>query len=528
MNILIIDALAANDGHRLFTRDVIGAGPKLLAGIVKTSQSYPIIVRVEDLLNSSHSHTLSSFDGFLISAMSVDLVAVKKVIAILRSFSAPIILGGPILADSSLLFSLDINAGVIGEGEWILQDLLSKQLNFASLSNTEYYTTRRIKNKFLFSSIKNPSTADPLEHFFPDTAGIRDYPDYWFSRVYVEVVRGCSNHFRGDIVKSIGGCSECGNCESPETVSTDECPEDIPSGCGFCSVPTLFGPPRSRPLKLILDEVESLFSQGVKRIVLSAPGFLDYKRGDNKTIYSPTVPSPNLSAIEKLLATLAKIRDSQSHKCSIAIENVKPSLVTPEAAQILGKYLANTPISVGCETFDQKHSRDLGRPDDPKSVIRAASLLSNAELKPQIYLIHSLPGETVRSLRRTREVIEHKLPSIADKITVYKYLPLPNSPFTKLNVPSPSDRYLMEKERGKLKNTIIAFNKKKKGELVGKQFYTVVAEKDRVRDNTYIAYPLFGGPAVSIESSTDLREKVLKIEIVNIISDKLVLGKIVK
>ena len=78
----------------------------------------------------------------------------------------------------------------------------------------------------------------------------------------------------------------------------------------------------------------------MRRIVLSAPGFLDYLRGgENKSIYSPTKPEANYEKLEKLLQVLSGIRDKQEKTCSISVENVKPSLVTKEIASLIGKYL---------------------------------------------------------------------------------------------------------------------------------------------------------------------------------------------
>ncbi|GAH51030.1 unnamed protein product, partial [marine sediment metagenome] len=75
--------------------------------------------------------------------------------------------------------------------------------------------------------------------------------------------RGCSNHYRGETVRELGGCSNCGNCDDLDTIMHSDCPEDIPPGCGFCSVSATFGAPLSKPMKLVKTEVEALLNKGV-------------------------------------------------------------------------------------------------------------------------------------------------------------------------------------------------------------------------------------------------------------------------
>ena len=98
------------------------------------------------------------------------------------------------------------------------------------------------------------------------------------------------------------------------------------------------------------------------------------------------------------------------------IENVKPSLVTPTIARTIGDALPDTPISIGCETFDENHSRKIGRPSAAVKAIEAAKMVTKNNIHPQIYLIHSLPGESVQSLDITRNVIEEELDEIAEDL----------------------------------------------------------------------------------------------------------------
>ena len=193
---------------------------------------------------------------------------------------------------------------------------------------------------------------------------------------------------------------------------------------------------------------------------------------------------------------------------------------------MIGRYLPKTSISIGCETFDADLSNAIGRPSDPNNALNAAKLFRSSGIDPQIYLIHSLPGETVKSLELTKKIVETKIENFAEKITVYKYLPLPGSPFTETNVELPRKRHLLDTRREELKESIINFNLEKKKKMIGEDIVVIIAERDRVRENTYIGYPIFSGPAISVYSESEIVGKTFTVKVTKAISDKLLKGTI--
>ncbi|MCG3222384.1 MAG: hypothetical protein H7641_13475, partial [Candidatus Heimdallarchaeota archaeon] len=154
MNILIVDALAANEGRRKFSRDAIGVGPRLLAGICDKQAIYSRITRVEDLLEQENVSSLETSEIFFISAMTVDEIAVKRIVRKIReeSNSAFIVIGGPITTNPKILQKLEINLAVYGEGEFIVDELICNDFSIESLSkidneiqqiNGKYYIKRK-------------------------------------------------------------------------------------------------------------------------------------------------------------------------------------------------------------------------------------------------------------------------------------------------------------------------------------------------------------------------------------------------
>ena len=132
-------------------------------------------------------------------------------------------------------------------------------------------------------------------------------------------------------------CTGCGKCREGGLEERYYCPAGVPPGCGYCSVPSMFGPPKSRSVDGIVGEVGELISLGVRRIVLSAPDFLDYGRDllvEPQPLTDPRHPEPNRSAIEDLLSWLKGLDAVAQGEVSIMIENIKGILATKEGSLI--------------------------------------------------------------------------------------------------------------------------------------------------------------------------------------------------
>ena len=131
--------------------------------------------------------------------------------------------------------------------------------------------------------------------------------------------------------------------------------------------------------------------------MLSAPGFLDYGRDllvEPGPLTDPRSPEPNYSAVEELLSRLNGLDLVASGGASIMIENLKGELVTRRAAEVLGRYLAGTPVNVGFETGSPEHGVQIGRASTPLENLDSVRRLSRVGLKPYVYFIHGLPGQS--------------------------------------------------------------------------------------------------------------------------------------
>ncbi|MCS7099330.1 MAG: hypothetical protein NZ925_03195, partial [Sulfolobales archaeon] len=278
MRVAVVDCLATGStGRRLSSVDVIGSGPRLVVGILKKLGAEPHLVECERVL-SSGADVLKGFDVLMVSGMSSDI---RSAFMVLRKWRGrgPSIAGGPMCVEYRDLLKLGFSAVVWGEAEISLPALVRAldSGDFRGVPNLIFEENGRLVANFALGYAEEPL----LWSFEPDTESVRSYRYFWACRVYVEVVRGCSNFYRTTIpikVPEVVECARCGICRFGELESRISCPLGIPPGCGYCLVPRLYGPARSRPTDRIVKEVAELIELGATRVVLSAPDILDYGR----------------------------------------------------------------------------------------------------------------------------------------------------------------------------------------------------------------------------------------------------------
>ncbi|NPA05574.1 MAG: radical SAM protein [Crenarchaeota archaeon] len=493
---VVVDVLARLSGRRPATIDVIGAGPRTVASVLEWSgvraDVYPYEAVEAGLVD------LSDYDYLFASAMSCDEEAAVRLAAEWRRRSGgPAVIGGPITASRKLPRGYDY--AVYGEAELVLPRLveaLRRGVEPADIPGIVY----RGGDGCLIDT-GHPGYTTRMHLSRPYTASITGYPLYWASRVYVEAVRGCSNYNRPHMKLPDGRqCIHCPICFDPSTPRKARlrCPAGIPPGCGYCSVPALYGPPRSRPPDVIAEEVKRLIDMGATRIVLSAPDLLDYYREDlvaPDPLTTPCTPPANTEALEKLLAGIYDAVPEFAEKGPpyLLIENVKACLVDEEVARILGEYMPGTPVHIGVETGDPDHYMMLGRPGTPEDAVKAVELLKRHGLKPYLYFIYGLPGETPRTARRTVKLMKKLYRQGAEKVTAYRFRPLPGSAFEKA-------RPRLTRYSRMIKHAAEEINKEAKKRLIGRIVEAIVAGYHRA-EQSMIAYTLPHGPVLLVRDA---------------------------
>lgn len=496
MQIALIDALARAHGKRYATFDVVGAGPRIVAGIAMEFGNvdfYPYekaLSRIRDIVEK---------DIVLISAMSSDYHALRRLVVSLRklNFRKRVIVGGPVGFDFlKVLSKLPVDIVVIGEAEIPLKALLEK-LNYNSIDLSSVPAIAYVDNGVVKVTSKHIHTPKYLlNEIKPWTFVEKAFEHPQVYRFYVEVVRGCSNFRRPMINLVKSSCIKCHKCKSPILEERLECPMNIPPGCGFCSVPYMFGPPRSRSVKSIVEEISDLIKHGARRIVLSAPDFLDYGRDDavKGPLTDPCTPPANIDAIEKLLCELNTIEEVKSGKAVIMVENIKACLVDNEVGHILGRYLKNTTVHIGLETgCDWYNEKVLGKPIKVKHVINASKILKEHGLRPYIYLVYGLPKATREVYAKTMKAVDKLIECGVEKITLYKYINLASTAFEELKPEATRYLDLINNLKKRVEKYNLLAKRKFLHEIVEVYLYEV--------NGKVYGYPVKHGPVVFVEKT---------------------------
>jgi radical SAM superfamily enzyme YgiQ (UPF0313 family) len=473
--------------------------------------------------------SLRDYDLLLISGMTTDLPAVRKVVLNWRRESNnPVILGGPMTSDPTRsLTKTGADIAIIGEGECTLEEVLDNLMEedryhgkLAGIKGVAYIDEMEAK----LNPLRSVLSRKAYNEYKPSTNVISDYPLFYASRVYIEVLRGCSNYHRARLGVIGSQCNQCNKCTGGELLNRYDCPLGIPPGCGYCSVPSLYGPPKSRYQENIKEEVESLLEKGVHRIVLSAPDFLDYGRDllvDPSPLTDPREPEPNYVEIEKLLSTLSGLPHIQDGSASLCIENVKASLVTETAAEILGRYLSGTPVNIGFETGSFKHSLELGRPSTPSENLRAIKILEEAGMKPYVYFVHGLPGQTEETAMETMNAITESVKLGSKRVILYRFHSLPMSSLCQEPSGAPA---AIDRISWRIKQTALKENSKIKNDILGKRIRVIIAEPYEKNHSYYVTYPMKHGPVVLVKDVEDHKGEIIEVEIAEKKSDRIVIG----
>ena len=515
MSILVVDALASGSiGKRVVTVDVIGAGPRTVVGVLEGQGLDADLYTIDKVMTDRN--ILRSYKVLMISAMSIDEASVAKLVRSWRRFNprSLVILGGPITSDPESIIRVNADIGIHGESEPVLEklakiiDLDKGIIDYDEVKNI-CGTIYKYNGSIKINQRCPIMTRREWEKYRPSTRVITSYPIYWAARVYVETVRGCSNYTFPSL---------------EDLIPVEYLPSKPRPGCAYCSVIHLWGYARSRSISLVYDEIKKLIDEGARRIVLSGPDFLDYGRDwliEPKPLVNPFTPPPNTRAIEELLHRLYSIPEVSSGEAKIMVENVKPNLVTEEAARVLGKYLKGTPVHLGAETGDDNLLKALGRPAFTSDVFRAIRLLKKYGLRPYVYIMYCLPGETPRSVQKTLRYMEKIYKLGAEKITAYKFTPLPGSYLEKI----PASALPCKKGVHPVKAKAIELNKRSKKKMIGKVLRFIIVDYSK-RYKGYIAYPLAHGPVTVIKTGSEekriSKRCIVDARVTSIINDRVV------
>jgi radical SAM superfamily enzyme YgiQ (UPF0313 family) len=470
---------------------------------------------------------MKRFQHIAISAMTMDLPVVRTIAGKWRRSNpwGRMLIGGPVTSDPmAVARDLRPDILVIGEGEATLDEILrvgflNEKVDRSMIHGVAYLD----RNSPKITAPRRFLTPQEMSSvFIPSATRVVDYQAYQAARVYVEAVRGCSNFRRTTIELPSGQeCTDCNNCDSSDLEIRMDCPEDIPPGCGFCSVPGTWGPPRSRSEDAIVQEVSELIDLGVHRVVLEAPDFLDYHRGQNR-LTDPCNPPANTEAIHHLLQRLTSLPEVSAGNIHISIENMKACLFTEEVASALSESMRGTSPNIGLETGSDEHMRSIGKCGSSGDVLQAVRIAKAHDMAPFVYLIYGLPGETPETMNESIRLMREVAQAGAERIILYGFRALPGSAFADFAEPEPKDSI-----SAPLRMEAARINLERKDKLVGTTVRGVVAEPSLTHHGFSMVYPLSEGPLMTVRGGYS-RGTVLQIKVVRVLSSGLVEGEVTR
>jgi radical SAM superfamily enzyme with C-terminal helix-hairpin-helix motif len=218
------------------------------------------------------------------------------------------------------------------------------------------------------------------------------------------------------------------------------CPRYITGGCSFCSEPSK-GSPDFRPVGDVVDEIQSLYNNGIRHIRLgNQPCIFSYMaKGTGKLEF----PRPNPDAIEKLLKG---IRNVAPELKTFHIDNANPGVLAryPKECEKIAKtiiryHTSGDVAAMGVESVDPVVIKKNNLKASEEEVFSAIKLLNKIgsqrgsngmpELLPGLNFVFGLDGET----KRTFDLDYNFLKKIMDnglmvrRINLRQVIPIPGT-----------------------------------------------------------------------------------------------------
>lgn len=194
-----------------------------------------------------------------------------------------------------------------------------------------------------------------------------------------------------------------------------------PYGCYYCQTTYLFGKVRHRGIPQILNSVKILINHGWDEIRFVSPNILSY--GSKDGIKS------NLPELEKMLASVKKVRGVRKIYAGNFPSEVRPENLTKEASLILKNYSDNDNIIIGFQSGSDSVLKRMHRQHTVKDALLAVERALDVGFKVNVDFIFGNPRETRKEEEETIRIIE-KLSKLSKvRIHGHAFLPLAGTPW---------------------------------------------------------------------------------------------------
>ncbi|MGM0685890.1 MAG: radical SAM protein [Promethearchaeati archaeon] len=187
------------------------------------------------------------------------------------------------------------------------------------------------------------------------------------------------------------------------------CPRYLSGGCSFCVEP-LQGSPKQRSVDAILQEIESLYQQGIRAFRIgNQPDLFTY---GSQEMSVEEFPKPSPDTIERLFSGICSVAPTLE---VLHVDNINPGTIAhhPEESRSIAKTIVkhHTPGDVaafGVESFDPRVVKENNLKASGDEIIEAVRILNEVGAKrmgrglphllPGINLLYGLPGERTQTI----------------------------------------------------------------------------------------------------------------------------------
>lgn len=164
--------------------------------------------------------------------------------------------------------------------------------------------------------------------------------------------------------------------------------------------------------------------------LLCERGFRDFRfLTPTSMSYGSPGPEPDLAAVEELLRRMREtIGPERKLFFGTFPSEVRPEHVTPEALQILRRYVDHRTLIIGGQSGSDRVLELSSRGHDVAAVERAVAIAVEAGFEPHIDFLFGLPGETEDDALQSLE-LARRLTEAGARAHGHTFMPLPGTPF---------------------------------------------------------------------------------------------------
>lgn len=301
--------------------------------------------------------------------------------------------------------------------------------------------------------------------------------------------------------------------------------------CSYCIIPFARGRVRSRHLESICQEIMGLAKAGYKEIVLTGIHISSYGIDfeDDAWEQGQCVDKPgknerkDYSGASKLLDLIERIHDIEGIE-RIRIGSLEPRIVTAESAKRLAAFSKLCPhfhlsLQSGCDETLKRMNRRYDTAQFKESVQSLRNAFDNPAITTDV--IVGFPAETEEEFAQTVKYLEEL--SLYE-MHIFKYSMRKGTRAAAMKDQVPES--VKTKRSGVLLDMEARKSREYRSQFIGKTVSVLFEEKKEISGKTYMLGHTKEYVKVAVETSQDLANQLLDVQIAEFLADDILKGQL--